>query len=92
LVREYRYLFTWSYEEFKSYYPSILKHVIPIIEGSIPFQQKQRYLNPKVEPSIQRELEKLYEAQIIESFMYSNWVANCVPVRKTTGEIRVSID
>lgn len=49
-------------------------------------------MNPKVAPTIQKELQKLYEAKIIEPIRYSNWVANVVPGRKKTGEIRVCID
>jgi len=49
-------------------------------------------MNPKMPPIIQQELQKLYEAKIIEPIRYSNWVANVVPVRKKTSEIRVCID
>jgi hypothetical protein len=57
-----------------------------------PFKQKLKFMNPKVAPTIHKELQKLYEVKIIEQIRYSEWVSNCVPVRKKNGEIRVCIE
>jgi hypothetical protein len=37
-------------------------------------------------------VRKLLDSQIIIPLRYSEWVANLVPVRKKSGEIRLSVD
>jgi hypothetical protein len=49
-------------------------------------------MNPKVAPQVQKELQKMVEAGIIEPIRYSSWVSNPVIVRKKTGEIRICVD
>ena len=41
---------------------------------------------------IEKEVKKLFDAKIIVSLRFSKWVANLVPVRKKSGEIRLCID
>jgi hypothetical protein len=41
---------------------------------------------------MEREVKKLLDAQIIMPLRYSEWVANLVPVRKKSGEIRLCVD
>jgi hypothetical protein len=89
LVREYKDVFVWSYDELKTFDQNIFNHEIPLIMDAKPFRQRIRFMNPKVAPTIQKELQKLYEAKIIEQIRYSEWVSNCVLVRKKSGEIRV---
>jgi hypothetical protein len=41
---------------------------------------------------MEKEVKKLLEAQIIIPLRYLDWVANLVPVRKKSGEIRLCVD
>jgi hypothetical protein len=41
---------------------------------------------------MEREVKKLLYAQINVPLRYSEWVANLVPVRKKSGEIKLCID
>ena len=43
-------------------------------------------------PLIEKEVKRMYEAQIIAPIRYSNWVSNLVSTRKKTGEIRLCVD
>jgi hypothetical protein len=43
-------------------------------------------------PVMEKEVKKLLDAQIIVPLRYSEWVANLVPVRKKSGEIRLCVD
>ena len=43
-------------------------------------------------PLIEKEVKRMYDAQIIAPIRYSNWVSNLVPTRKKTGEIRLCVD
>jgi hypothetical protein len=41
---------------------------------------------------MEREVNKLLDAQIIVPLRYSEWVDNLIPVRKKNGEIRLCVD
>jgi hypothetical protein len=41
---------------------------------------------------IEKELKIMLNAKIIVPLRYSNWVANLVPVRNKSGEIRLCVD
>ena len=43
-------------------------------------------------PTIEKELKKKLDAQIIVPLRYSSWVENVVPVRKNNDEIRLCVD
>jgi hypothetical protein len=51
--------FSWSYDDLKEYEKYIFQHVIPLKEGSKPFNKKLRMINPKLKPLVKMELEKL---------------------------------
>jgi len=65
LFKKYLDVFTWMYNELKTYDIGINQHVIPVKEWAKPFQQKVRKVHPTLEPIIQKELTKLLDAQII---------------------------
>ena len=58
----------------------------------MPFKQKIRIMNPKLLRLVEKEINKLFKVKIIVALRFSRWVANLVPVRKKTGEIRICID
>jgi hypothetical protein len=92
LLREFADVFAWTYEDLKTYETSIIEHKIPLKEGAKPFRQKLRQINPMLLPVMEKEVKKLLEAQIIVPLRFSEWVANLVPVRKKSGEIRLCVD
>jgi ribonuclease HI len=59
LFKEYIDVFTWTYDDLKSYDKTIFQHVIPLREGAKPVKQKIRMMNPKMKPMVKLELEKL---------------------------------
>jgi hypothetical protein len=92
LLKEYKDVFAWSYEDLKTYDTSIIEHKIPLKLGVNPFKQNLRQINPILFPVIEREVKKLLDAKIIVPLRYFEWVANLVPVRKKNGEIRLCVD
>jgi hypothetical protein len=92
LLREFVDVFTWTYEGLKTYDTSVIEHKIPLKEEARPFKQKMRQINPTLLPVMEREVKKKLDAQIIVPLRYSDWVANLVPVRKKSGEIRLCVD
>ena len=86
LLREFADVFSWTYEDLKTYDTTVVKYKIPLKEEAKPFRQKLRQINPMLLPIMEREVKKLLQAQIIVPLRYSEWVANLVPVRKKNGE------
>jgi hypothetical protein len=91
-LREFSDVFAWTYEDLKTYDTSVIEHKIPLKEDARPFKQKLRQINPTLLPVMEREVKKLLDAQIIVPLRYSSWVANLVPVRKKSGEIKLCVD
>lgn len=92
LLKKYTKVFSWKYEDLKVYDTSVIQHTIPIKEDVNPFKQKLRIINPLLLPLIEKEVKKLFEANIILTLRHSRWLANVVPIRKKNGEIRIYID
>jgi len=92
LLRQYKDVFAWSYDELRTYDTSIIEHKIPLKPGVKPFRQKLRQFNPILLPVIEKEVKNLLDAKIIVPLRYSDWIANLVPVRKKSEEIRLCVD
>src|SRR5271156_3663020 len=92
LLRKYKHVFSWSYEDLKAYREDLFQHEIPLKSDVKPFRQKQRPINPLLAPKIQQELMKLKDAGIIQPIRHSTWVSNLVHVRKKNGDIRLCVD
>jgi len=92
LLSSFSDAFAWDYSDLKTYDTSIIQHTIPIKPNQKPFCQKLRRINPKLFPSIKKEVNRLYKSGIIVPIRFSYWISNLVPVRKKIGEIRLCID
>lgn len=73
LLLEYKYVIAWIYEELKTYDPKIMTHDIPLKLDAKPFHQRQRLVNPIIEPLIMKEVQKLLDAKIIFPIHHSTW-------------------
>ncbi|KAH9294646.1 hypothetical protein KI387_038234, partial [Taxus chinensis] len=83
----YHDIFAWSYKDLRGFDPGLAQHTIELDPNAKPVHQKQRPINPKIEPLMRKEITKLIEACIIFPIKHSSWVANLVPVRKKNKEI-----
>lgn len=92
LCQEFNDVFAWAYDDLKGFDPSLIQHAIDSNSDAKPIRKKKRPVNPKIEPMMRKELSKLIEANIIFPIKHSSWVANLVPVRKKTREIRLCVD
>jgi ribonuclease HI len=54
LFKEFKDVFAWTYDDLKTFDPNIIQHVIPMKPQTLPFQQKLRKMNPKLEPTVQK--------------------------------------
>lgn len=92
LLSSFADVFTWDYSDLKTYDTNIILHTIPIKPNQQPFWKKLRRINPKLLPSIEKEVNRLYKASIIIPIRFLDWISNLVPVHKKTGEIRLCVD
>jgi hypothetical protein len=92
MLKQYKDVFAWSYDELKTYDTTIIEHKIPLKKGIKPFRQKLRQINPILLHVIEREVKNILDAKIIVPLRYFERVANLVPVRKKNGEIRICMD
>ena len=92
LFREFKDVFAWTYEDLKTYDMNIIQHVITLKENAKPFQQKLSKMHPSLEPLVKKDLNKLVTTNIIFPIRHTTWVANLVPVRRNSGDIRICID
>lgn len=87
LLRKYKNVFAWSYDDLKAYREDLFQHEIPLKPDVEPFRQRQQPVNPTLAPKMQEELMKLSDGGIIKPIRNSTWVSNLVPVRKRSGGI-----
>jgi len=92
LLRQYKNVFTWNYDELKTYNMSIIQHVILMTDNEKLVQQKLGKIHPNLENQIKTELNKLLRVKIIFPVRHSKWVSNMVLVRKKNRDIRICID
>ena len=78
LFKEFKDVFSWGYEDFKSYDTSIIQHKIPLKENQKPFKKKLRRINLVLVPLVEKGIKKMYDARIIVPIRYSEWVSNLV--------------
>ena len=55
LLRKFRHVFSWSYDDPKAYRQDLFQHVIPLKEDVKPFRHKKRPVNPTLAPKMQEE-------------------------------------
>jgi hypothetical protein len=92
LLKEFTDIFSWKYEDLRTFDETVIQHKIPLKENVKPFKKKLRQINPLLLPIMEKEVKKLLDAKIIVPLRYSDWIENLVPVRKKNGEIRLCVD
>jgi hypothetical protein len=92
LLKHYKYVFSWSYDDLKTYDTFFIEHKIPLKHGIKPFKQKLKQINRILLPVIEKEVEKLLDEKIIVPLRCYEWVVNLVHVRKNNNKIRLCVD
>jgi hypothetical protein len=54
ILKHYKDLFTWSYDELRTYDTTIIEHKIPLKQCVKPFRQKLTKINPILLPLIEK--------------------------------------
>jgi len=92
LFKEFRDVFTWSYEEMSGIDPSIVEHEIKTYPNAKHVQKKLRPVNLRKATTIKAEVEKLLNAGFIYPIPLTEWVSNLVPFDKKQGNLRLCMD
>lgn len=67
LLRKYRYVFSWSYDDLKAYREDSFQHEILVKLDVKPLRQKKRPINPLLAPKMKDELTKMRDVGIIKT-------------------------
>jgi hypothetical protein len=92
LFKEFRDIFTWSYEEMSGIDPNIVIHEIKTCPDAKPIQKCLRLVHPRKAAAIKLEVEKLLKSGFIYPVALTDWVFNLVPIDKKQGTIHVCVD
>lgn len=65
LIKYYYDVFSWKYDDLKTYDKRIIQHNIPLKPNTKPSKQKLRHVNPILLPIIDKEVKKHLDAKII---------------------------
>ena len=87
LLREYKDVFAWSYQEMLGLSPSLVMRKLKVDPNAKPVKQPSRKYCLDVEEKIKFEIQKLLKAGFIEEIECPSWLANIVPVKKKGGQI-----
>jgi hypothetical protein len=64
LFKQFREVFTWSYEEMPGINPRIVEHEIRTYQDAKHVRQRLRDVNPRKAPAIKEEVEKLLQCRL----------------------------
>lgn len=70
LLKEFKDVFAWSYEEMFGLDPNLVSHTLNIELGTKPVVQLRRNFHPEVEMQIKVEIEKLLAVGFIKPIMH----------------------
>ena len=90
--KEFRDVFTWTYEEIPGIDPSIFVHEIETYPSAKPVLHKLWQVHPRKATTIKEEVEKILRACLIYLIPLTKQVSNIAPMNKKQGTIRVCID
>ncbi|KAL6178882.1 hypothetical protein ACLB2K_050399 [Fragaria x ananassa] len=92
LLKEFRNVFAWNYEEMPGLDPSLVCHTLNVEPGAKRVVQARRNYHKEDEVQIKQEIKKLLACGFIKPIKHRTWLANIVPVKKKNGQVRVCID
>ncbi|XP_021802935.1 uncharacterized protein LOC110747031 [Prunus avium] len=71
----------------------LVEHKLPIREGYLPVKQARRRMSMETELKVKEEIERLLKAEFNRPAIYTDWLANIVPVlKRKTGAVRICVD
>ncbi|MCO5561602.1 hypothetical protein L7F22_015223 [Adiantum nelumboides] len=91
-LKQYKYVFAWSYKDLKEVDPSICQHTIPLKSNAKPSIQRLYTYNETFARKIMKKIDKLKEAEFIYEIEHTDWGSPIVVVPKKNGKLRVCVN
>ncbi|CAM8908302.1 unnamed protein product [Rhodiola kirilowii] len=85
VLTEHRQAIGWTLADIKGISPTVCMHRILLDDGVKPSREPQRRLNPIMMEVVQKEIQKLLDADVIYPISDSQWVSPVHVVPKKTG-------
>ena len=92
LLKEFKDVFAWDYNEMPGLDPGLMVHTLNVDPEAKPMAQLARIFHTKREEKIVKEVQKLLAAGFIKPIQHPRWLSNIVLVKKKNGQIRCCID
>ena len=92
LLRQYKDVFAWSFEDMKGLDPVFYHHQINLHKDTMSLQQRRYILNPNYAVKVKEEINKLLRVGFILPVKKETWLSPIVVVPKKNGKIRVCVD
>ena len=87
LLKEFREIFAWSYQDMPGLDTEIAVHRIPVKPECPPVRQALQRMKSEIILKIKEEIEKQLKVGFLTVIAYSDWVASIVPVLKKDGKV-----
>ena len=92
LLKEFREIFTWSYQNMPRLDTENSMHRIPIKPKCPPVRQALWMMKSEIILKIKEEVEKHLKVGFLIAIAYLDWVANIVPIPKKDGKVCMCVD
>ena len=92
LLKEFREIFAWTYQDMPGLDIEIVMHRIPIKPECPLVRQALRRMKFEIILKIKEEVEKQLKDGFLTAIAYSDWVANIVRVPKKDGKVHTCVD
>ena len=89
LLKEFRDVFAWSYEDMRGLDPQLYQHQIHLSKDTKPVVQRRYRMNPNYATKVKEEIDKLLRVGFIRPVKKATWLSPIVVVPKKNGKIRV---
>ncbi|CAM8895397.1 unnamed protein product [Rhodiola kirilowii] len=85
VLRQHKLAIGWTLADLRGVSPAVCMHRILLEDGAKPSREPQRRLNPIMMEIVQKEIQKLLDADVIYPISDSQWVSHVHVVPKKSG-------
>jgi hypothetical protein len=92
ILRDYKDVFAWTYEDMKGIPPHICEHKIELKPNTKPIKQSRYRMNLNYAAKVKEKIDKLLKAGFIYPIDRAGWLSPIVIVQKKDEKLRVCVD
>ncbi|CAM8987013.1 unnamed protein product [Rhodiola kirilowii] len=91
VLKQHKLAIGWTLADLRGVSPAVCMHRILLEDGAKPSREPQRRLNPIMMEIVQKEIQKLLDADVIYPILDSQWVSPVHVVPKKSGYNKIPI-